>query len=192
MKKNIYLIALMLFASAIYAQTPPAPPSQSAPAATPAPAPGAPSTSGKTLPELLSWMIGEWEGEGTARAENQFIGKLSAVPELDATAVLIHRESTTKEGLTGGLKELMTVGYDGTTKKIVATVYDNKNTIALFVGELKTPTELVFNLATNQQGYVARRTFKSMPDGGLSFVIEGAAPGKEVSKIVEINFKKKS
>lgn len=186
MKKSIYLIILMLLASVIHAQTPPA-----APAPPTAPA-AAPIASGKTLPELLGWMIGEWEGEGTSRSENQFIGKLSAIPELDATAVLLHRESTTKEGLTGGLKELMIVGYDGTTKKIIATVYDNKNTIALYVGELKSDTELVFNSATAQQGYVSRRTFKTMPDGKLSFVIEAAAPGKEVSKVVEINFKKKS
>jgi hypothetical protein len=188
MKKSIYLIILMLLASVVHAQTPPA---QPAPPTAPAPA-AAPNTSGKTLPELLNWMIGEWEGEGTSRSENQFIGKLSAIPELDATAVLLHRESTTKEGLTGGLKELMIVGYDGTTKKIIGTVYDNKNTIALYVGELKSDTELVFNSATAQQGYVSRRTFKTMPDGRLSFVIEGASPGKEVSKVVEINFKKKS
>ncbi|MCI0445773.1 DUF1579 domain-containing protein [bacterium] len=186
MKKSIYLIILMLLAPLVYAQTPPA---QPAPPATPAPAA---STSGKTLPELLNWMMGEWEGEGTSRSEKEFIGKLSVIQELDATAILIHRESTTKEGLTGGLKELMIVGYDGTTKKIVGTVYDNKNTIALYVGELKSANELAFNSATAQQGYVSRRTFKSMPDGALSFVIEGAAPGKEVSKAVEINFKKKS
>jgi hypothetical protein len=184
MKKSFYLIILMLLAPVIYAQTPPA---QSAPAAPTA----APSTLGKTLPELLNWMMGEWEGEGTSRSEKEFIGKLSVIQELDATAVLIHRESTTKEGLTGGLKELMIIGYDGTTKKIIGTVYDNKNTIALYVGELKTENELVFNSATAQQGYVSRRTFKIMPDG-LSFVIEGATPGKEVSKVVEINFKKKS
>jgi hypothetical protein len=136
-------------------------------------------------------MIGEWEGEGIARAEREFIGKLSTMPELDGTALLIRRESTTKEGLSGGLKELMIVGFDGTTKKIVATVYDNKNSIALYVGELKT-NEVVFSAATAQQGYVSRRIFKVMPDGGLSFVIEGATPGKEVSKLVEINFKKKS
>jgi len=187
MKKSIYLIVLMFLASVVHAQTPPAPP---APPTAAAPGP-APTTSGKTLPELLGWMIGEWEGEGTSRSENQFIGKLSAIPELDATAVLLHRESTTKEGLTGGLKELMIVGYDGTTKKIIGTVYDNKNTIALYVGELKSDTELVFNSATAQQGYISRRTFKIMPDGRLSFVIEGASPGKEVSKVVEINFKKK-
>jgi len=187
MKKSIYFIVLMSLASVVYAQTPPAQPAPPA-----APAPAAPSTSGKTLPELLNWMMGEWQGDGTSRSENQFIGKLSVIPELDATAVLLHRESTTKEGLTGGLKELMIVGYDGTTKKIIATVYDNKNTIALYVGELKSDTELVFNSATAQQGYVSRRTFKTMPDGALSFVIEGASPGKEVSKVVEINFKKKS
>jgi Protein of unknown function (DUF1579) len=189
MKKSIYIFILMLLASVVYAQTPPAPPAPPSAQTTPPPPTG---TSGKTLPELLNWLMGEWEGEGTSRSEKEFIGKLSVIPELDSTALLIHRESTTKEGLTGGLKELMIVGYDGTTKKIVATVYDNKNTIALYVGELKANTELVFNSATAQQGYVSRRTFKTMPDGTLVFVVEGASPGKEVSKVVEINFKKKS
>ncbi len=32
--------------------------------------------------------------------------------------------------------------------------------------------------------------FKQLADGRLSYVIEGATPGKEVSKLVEINFKK--
>ncbi len=180
MKKSIYLITLMLLASVVYAQTPPAQPTP----------PAAPSTPGKTLPELLNWMMGEWEGEGTSRSEKEFIGKLSVIPELDATSLLVHRESTTKEGLTGGLKELMIIGYDGRTKKIVATIYDNKNTIGLYVGEVKT-NEIVFNFANAQQGYVERRTFRLMPDGSLYFVGEGAVPGKEVSKVVEINFKKK-
>ncbi|HSE41324.1 MAG TPA: hypothetical protein VLH08_11225, partial [Acidobacteriota bacterium] len=153
-------------------------------------APPAP-TSSQTLPELLNWMVGEWEGEGISRGEREFIGKLSSVSELDGTAVLIRRESANKEGISGGMKELMIVGFDGTTKKIVATVYDNKNSIGLYVGELKT-NEIVFNAATAQQGYISRRIFKLMPDGGLSFVSEGATPGKEVSKLVEINFKKKS
>ena len=185
MKKSIYLFILMLLASVVFAQTPPAPPAPQTTATT------QPSTAGKTLPELLNWMMGEWEGEGTSRAEQQFIGKLSVIPELDSTALLIHRESTTKEGLTGGLKELMIVGYDGTTKKIVATLYDNKNVIGLFVGEYKT-NEIVFSAANLQQGYISRFSFKQMPDGGVAFVKEGATPGKEVSKQAEINFKKKS
>jgi hypothetical protein len=184
MKKSIYLIILMLLAPVIYAQTPPA---QPAPPATPAPVA---STSGKTLPELLNWMMGEWEGEGTSRGDKEFIGKLSVIPELDATSLLIHRESTTKEGLTGGLKELMVIGYDGTTKKIVGTIYDNKNTIGLYVGESKTD-EIVFTQAYLQPGYVSRLIFKLMPDGRMTFIREGSAPGKEISKSVEINFKKK-
>jgi hypothetical protein len=186
MKKVASIFLFALLGSFAYGQTPPAPPA-SPPAQTAPPA----QTSGQTLPELLNWMIGEWQGEGIARGEREFIGKLSSVPELDATAVLIRRESENKEGIAGGLKELMIVGFDGTTKKIVATVYDNKNSIALYVGELKT-NEIVFNAATAQQGYVSRRIFKLMPDGGVSFVSEGATPGKEVSKFVEINFKKKS
>lgn len=180
MKKITYLFVLSLLASMVYAQTPPSAPS---PGTAPA------STSGKTLPELLSWMMGEWEGEGISRGE-QLIGKLSVVPELDSTAVLIHRESTNKEGLTGGRKELVVVGYDGTTKKIVATLYDNKNVILLYVGELKT-NEIVFSAAQLQQGYVSRFSLRQLPDGGVAFVKEEQAPGKQGTKL-EINFKKKS
>jgi hypothetical protein len=185
MKKLLILVSISLLVTLAYAQTsgtaqPPA--SQAPPAA----------DAGKTLPELLGWMIGEWEGEGVSRGEREFLGKLSVIPELDSTALLVHRESSTKgENIAGGLKELMIIGYDGTTKKIVATLYDNKNSIALYVGELKT-NEIVFNLATAQQGYLSRRSIKLMPDGAMSFVIEGATPGKEVSKLVEINFKKKA
>jgi hypothetical protein len=186
MKKVVSMFVLILLASFAHSQTPPAPPT---PPAQTAPAAGQPS--GQTLPELLGWMLGEWEGEGMSRGEREFIGKLSVVQELDGTALLLRRESTTKEGVAGGLKELIIVGFDGTTKKIIATVYDNKNIIALYVGESKT-NEIVFSAATAQQGYVSRRIYKLMPDGGLSFVIEGATPGKEVSKLVEINFKKKS
>ncbi len=185
MKKVASIFILILLASVAYSQTPapPAPPAQTAPPVG--------QTAGQTLPELLNWMVGEWEGEGMSRGEREFIGKLSVMPELDGTALLVRRESTTKEEVSGGLKELIIVGFDGTTKKIVATVYDNKNSIGLYVGELKT-NEVVFSAATAQQGYVSRRIYKLMPDGGLSFIIEGATPGKEVSKVVEINFKKKS
>lgn len=188
MKKLTTFVAVSLLAALGYAQTQ----SPTPPPASPAPTAPAPAEAGKTLPELLSWMIGEWEGDGVSRGEREFIGKLSVMPELDSTAVLVRRESATKgENLAGGLKELMIIGYDGTTKKIVATVYDNKNTIALYVGELKT-NEIVFSVATAQQGYVNRRVFRLMPDSGVSFIIEGASPGKEVSKLVEINFKKKA
>ncbi len=182
MKKIIYLFVPSLLASMVYAQTPPSGPSAGTPSS---------STSGKTLPELLNWMTGEWEGEGTSRQEKEFIGKLSVIPELDSSALLIHRESTTKEGLAGGLKELMIIGYDGRTKKIVATLYDNKNLIDLYVGELM-PNEILFSCASCQQGYISRFSFKQMADGGISFVKERADPGKEASKVTEINFKKKS
>jgi hypothetical protein len=185
MKKSIYLFVLMLLASIVSAQTPPAQPTP--PTQTTAPS----STSGKTLPELLNWMTGEWEGEGTSRGENPFIGKLSVVPELDSTSLLIHRESTTKDGMTGGLKELIIIGYDSRTKKIAATLYDNKNSIDIYVGESKA-NEIVFSCASCPQGYVWRFSFKQMPDGGVQFVKERSEPGKEPSKVAEINFKKKS
>jgi len=190
MKKFIlFTVLLTAFAISGFAQTgTPAPSTTPPPAQPPA---GAATPSDKPLIEVLSWMMGQWEGEGISR-DQQFIGHLNVSADLDGTILQITRESTSKNStLTGGLKEIMLVGLDGTTKKIVETLYDNKNRIALYVGELG-QNEIVFSLATAQPGYVDRRIFRLLPDGGLAFVIEGAAPGKEVSKLVEINFKKKS
>jgi len=143
----------------------------------------------KDLSEVLGFMIGNWGGEGLSRGEHQFIGKMTVTSELEGNALLVRRESMNKEGgPSGGLQELMVIGFDGTNKKIVGTLYDNKNLIAIFVGESK-DNEIVFTQAMVPEGYVQRRTFKMLPDG-LSFVMEGATPGKEVSKLVEINFKK--
>jgi hypothetical protein len=184
MKKFILFTALLsAFAISGFAQT-------GTPAQSTTPPPAATNTSDKPLTEVLSWMMGQWEGEGISR-DQQFIGRLNVSPDLDGTIIQITRESMSKnEKVAGGLKEIMLVGLDGTTKKIVETLYDNKNRIGLYVGELG-QNEIVFSLATAQPGYVDRRIFRLLPDGGLAFVIEGAAPGKEVSKLVEINFKKK-
>jgi hypothetical protein len=186
MKRLALLFVPLLFAGALWAQNPPPPPT-SPPQTTP---PASPTTTEKSLNELLGWLIGEWEGEGVS-ANGPFVGKLSAVFELDNEAILVRRESMNKPGgPSGGLKELMLIGFDGTTKKIIMTLYNNKNFIALYAGELN-GTDLVFNSKTAPSGYTDRRTFKQLPDGGISFFTEAASPGKAVSKIVEIKFKKK-
>ena len=186
--KRIFLLLLMAFVTTVaLAQNPPA-----TPPSPPAAAPASPETGTKLLADLLGFMVGNWEGDGLARGEHEFIGKMSVTSELEGNALLVRRESMNKAGgPSGGLQEMMIIGYDGTTKKIIATVYDNKNNIALYVGESK-EGEVDFSLATAPQGYVSRRIFKLLPDGGLSCVMEGASPGKEVSKMVEINFKKKT
>jgi|SRR5215203_3520941 len=183
MKRLISFLLFTLSAVSGFAQTP-------APPVAPAPAQST-EIPDASLDQVLSFLIGEWEGEGIARAEHEFIGKMAATSELEGNAILLRRESMNKAGgPSGGLQEMMIIGYDGTTKKIVGTVYDNKNNIYLYVGESK-EGEVVFSLATAPAGYVSRRIFRMTPDGALSFVMEGASPGKEVSKMVEINFKKK-
>jgi hypothetical protein len=112
---------------------------------------------------------------------------------LDTAALLLSRESMNKEGgPSGGKKEIFLIGFDSTTKKLIGTLYNNKGMIALYVGELK-PVEVVFNIASPppQPGAVNRITFRQLSDGGISYFVEESAPGKEVSKTVEINFKKK-
>lgn len=185
MKRYALFLMITVFASVALAQ------SETPTQTPPVPAPKPPEITGNTVVEVLSWMIGEWEGEGIARGERSFIGRLSVTSELDGMGVLLHRVSMNRPGdVAGGLKELMIIGYDGTTKKMVGTLYDNKNTIALYVGEVK-ENEIDFSQAMAQPGYLSKRSFKLQPDGALAFVIEGATPGKEVSKVVEINFKKK-
>jgi hypothetical protein len=179
MKGYRSLMAITLFCGVAFAQTQPPSP-QTAIAATP-------------IAESLRWVIGTWEGEGVSPGEREFIGRMQATVELDDQGILLRRESLNKSGgPTGGLKELMVIAIDGTTKKIVMTVNSSNNFIGIYTGETRSPNEIVFTLVTSQAGYVNRRVFKQLADGGVSFVIEGASPGKEVSKQVEINFKKKS
>jgi hypothetical protein len=187
MKRFVIFFALTILASHTFAQTP-APSTQTPPATPTAPA----NPAGQSVKDTLGWIAGEWEGEGVSRGEREFIGKLSAQFELDDEALLLKRESMNKQGTgpSGGLKELMLIGIDGTTKKMIMTTYTNNDFIGLYVGEVK-GSDVVFNSTTAASGYTDRRTFKRLPDGSLSFFTEGGGGGKPVSKIVEINFKKK-
>jgi hypothetical protein len=178
MKTFSCFIAIALFACFAFAQTPPA---SKAPA----------NEMFKTTAEQLNWMIGEWEGQGMLTGDREFVGKMSIASELDGLALLVHRESMNKTGgVGGGRKELMIIGYDGASKKFVATIYTNDGAIIGYVGELK-EKQLIFSLPSTQSGIVSRRTYSLATDGGLSLIIEGAAAGKEVTKQVEIKFKKK-
>jgi len=177
MKQKTLLFLLMILASFAWAQTP-----QPQPAT---------ATQTKPLAETLSWLEGHWEGEGIMSGDQEFIGTMTGTRELDDEAVVLMRESMSKTGAqAGGRKEIMVIGFEATTKKIVMTLHTSNNFIGIYGGELK-DHEIVFTLATNQQGYVNRRSFKILPNGGMSFIIESAAPGKNISKLVEINFKKK-
>lgn len=178
MKRNSLLLIMIFFSGIVLAQ--------GQTAATPA-APDA----GKPLTELLGFMSGNWEGDGVSRGEHAFIGKLTVTSELEGNALLIRRESMNKEGgPSGGLQELMIIGYEGSTKKIVGTLYDNKNNIGLYVGEVS-GNQIVLSRTAIAAGYVDRRTIKLLPEGELSFVGEFGSPEAPVSKVVEINFKKK-
>lgn len=188
MKRVICILTAVMFVFFFLGQTTAQTQSQTKPADPTTSVP--PIDTSKTFSESVGWMVGEWEGEGVS-GQVQFIGKLTVTSELDGEALLLSRESMNKSGnIAGGLKEITVIGVDGTTKKIVATIYDNKNTIALYVGELK-PNELVFTATGMKTGYAERRSFKQLADGALSFVVERSSPGKEMSKAAEINFKKK-
>lgn len=152
-----------------------------------------PASANKMLSDSLSWLLGNWEGTGTtANAGREFLGQLSVSEELDHSALLLRRESMNKSGgPSGGLKELMVIGFDGTTKKIVGVTYDTNNNISLYVGEMQ-DKQIVFNSAVAQPGFVLRRTFQLKDDGTVSFFTETGSPGKEVVKVIEISFKKKS
>ena len=176
MKRKSLMFLFVLLAGFAFAQTP-TQPSQSSPGEM------------KPLGETLSWLAGNWEGQGVM-GDQEFTGALSGKRELDDEAVILMRESTGKTQQTG-LKELMMIGFEASTKKIILTLLTSKNSIGIYTGELK-DHEIVFTLATAQQGYVDRRSFKQLPDGGISFIIERGSPEKPVSKVVEINFKKKS
>ena len=185
MKHFLFLLTVTLFSTAVFAQV-------AASSASAAPDPTAGATE-KSVAESLDWMMGEWEGEGVSPGEREFIGMMSVTRELDDNAVLIRRESMNKAGgPSGGRKEIMVIEVDGATRKIVMTVHASNHFIGIYSGEMKGSNEIVFTLVTSQPGYVNRRSFKLLGDGGVSFTIEGASPGKEVSRQVEINFRKKS
>ena len=151
-----------------------------------------PAVTNKMLSDSLGWLLGSWDGSGTTNTGREFLGQLSATEELDHSALLLKRESMNKTGgPSGGLKELMVIGFDGTTKKIVGVTYDTNNNISLYVGEMQ-DKQIVFSSAVAQPGFVSRRTFQLKDDGTVSFFTETGSPGKEVVKAIEINFKKKS
>ncbi|MCI0605277.1 hypothetical protein L0156_20015 [bacterium] len=189
MKEKTLFFVLMVFAGFAFAQT------QTIPATPPAPpAATSPVSDQKPLAEALSWLGGQWEGEGVMSGDQEFLGTMKATRELDDQAIVIMRESMNKAGgPSGGRKEIMIVGYEGSTKKIILTLHTSSNFTGIYTGEYKT-NEIVFSLAipAPQAGYVNRRSFKLLPDGALQFIIESGSPGKAVGKVVEINFKKKA
>jgi hypothetical protein len=176
MKQKSLMIFFLILTGFAFGQTP-AQPTPSAPAEM------------KPLGEILSWLEGNWEGQGVM-GDQEFTGTLSGQRELDNQALMLRRESVGKTQQ-AGLKEVMLIGFEASTKKIILTLLTSKDAIGIYTGELK-DHEIIFTLATAQQGYVDRRSFKQLPDGGISFVIERGSPEKPVSKVVEINFKKKS
>ena len=186
MKQKTLLFVLMLFAGYAFAQTPAQ--NQPAPAAPPTP------TTEKPLAEVLNWMVADWQGEGVMAGNQEFLGTLKATKELDDQAILLFRESMNKEGgVSGGKKEIMIIGFEGATKKVLLTVNSSNNTLLIYSGEMKN-NEVVFSLVipTPQAGFTHRRIFKLLPDNTLYFAIESGTPEKQVGKTVEINFKKKA
>jgi hypothetical protein len=189
MKRQLLFFLFLVFGSFVFGQTqPPSPKTPPSPAA-----PSSAATDEKPLAEMLNWVVGEWQGEGIMSGNQEFLGTMKATKELDDQAIMIMRESMNKAGgPTGGRKEIMIIGYEGSTKKILLTVHASNNTTTIYSGELK-DHEVVFSLVipAPQAGFINRRAFKMLPDGRLSFYIETGSPEKAVGKAVEINFKKK-
>jgi hypothetical protein len=187
MKQKTLFLVFMIFASFAFGQTQ-TPPATTPPATTPAPV-----SEDKPLADVLGWVVGNWEGEGVMSGDQEFLGTMKANKELDDQAIVMLRESMNKAGgPSGGRKELMIITYEGSTKKIILTLHTSNNFTGIFTGEYKN-NEILFSLAipAPQAGYVNRRSFKMLPDGGLAFIIESGSPEKAVGKVVEINFKKK-
>jgi len=187
MKQKTLILLLMLFSGFAFAQT----------AQQTQPAPTAPQTPAVNtdvpLAHLLGWLVGKWEGEGMS-GDQEFLGQMEGSKQLDDQAILLMRESSSKTGgIAGGRKEIMIIGYEGATKKILLSVHGSNNTLLIYSGELKNQ-EIVFSLVipAPQAGYVHRRSFRVLPNGGVAFAIEAGSPGKAPGKTVEINFKKKS
>jgi hypothetical protein len=135
------------------------------------------------LSQTLGWMIGDWEGEGV-QGGSSFTSSLSVTTLLDGAVLQISRASES------GLKEMMLLGYDVGSKKHVGVLYDSRNHIGLFSCELKDKM-VDFSQIAMPQGYVSRRVFQMLQDGGMLFFIEKAEPQQPLSKTVEITYKKK-
>ncbi len=172
MKKSFFLIVLCMVSSMVFAQTT---------TTTPAPAPAAQSE--KTLADVLGWMIGTWEGEGVS-GTSQLRGKMSISPRVDGAAVLVEREGGE------GKKELWVIGYDATSKKLLAVLYDNRGSVTYFTGDIK-ENQIDLTLTTQAAGYSKHCQFRLLPEGNVGLMIEGSTPGKPVTKWVELTFKKK-
>jgi hypothetical protein len=186
MKEKTLVLICLFFAGFAFAQTPAE--TQTAPSATP-------PASDQPLADLLGWMSGNWQGEGLMAGTQEFVSELEVTKELDNQALLFQRESMSKEAdLAGGKKEIMVIGYEGATKKILLSVHSSNNSLLIYSGELKGNNEIVFSLVlpATQPGYTYRRVFKLLPNGNLSFSIETATPDKALSKTVEINYVKTS
>ena len=109
MKQKTLSLLLILFASFAFAQTPAQP---TAPAA-----PTAPAGESKPLAETLEWLVGDWEGDGIMAGDQEFHSTMKATRELDNEAILLFRESMSKNsGQAGGRKEILVVTFEGPTK----------------------------------------------------------------------------
>jgi len=140
-------------------------------------------TSEPALSQTLAWLMSDWEGEGV-QSGTAFSSSLSVTTRLDGTVLQINRSSSS------GLKEMMLLGFDGSSKKYVGVLYDSRNHIGLFECQMK-ENEISLSQIGLPQGFQASRTFRMQPDSKLYFSIDRAEPGQELSKSVEITYQKK-
>jgi hypothetical protein len=143
----------------------------------------APKTTSPLVSQTLAWMLGDWEGEGVQNG-TAFSSTLSVTTKLDGTVIQISRSSSS------GLKEMMLLGFDGSSKKYVGVLYDSRNHIGLFECQMK-ENEIGLNQFGLPQGFQSSRTIKLQPDTKMYFSIDRAEPGQQLSKSVEITYQKK-
>jgi hypothetical protein len=137
---------------------------------------------GPFLGQSLNWMIGKWKGNGQQRGVT-FTGELDVSSVLSETSLLIKRISS------GGYEEAMLLGYDNTSKKNVATLYDNRYHTGLFTCTTG-QNQLNCSQLSSDPKYASERSFSLASDGTLVFTIQRKDPQMTLQKVLEVSFKK--
>lgn len=173
MKQHVLILFLIMLVSFVSAQVQEEEPSES----------GTQKISGPYLGRSLNWLVGQWTGEGTQNGV-AFSSNLDVSSILDATAVSLLRDSS------GGYKEMILLGYDSTSKKNVATLYDNRYHTGLYTCTTS-EKELKCSQLSSVPGYASQRIYQLAADGTLLFFIERQQPDQKFRKVLEIQFKKR-
>jgi hypothetical protein len=137
---------------------------------------------GPFLGQSLNWIIGKWTGTGQQRGVT-FTSELDVSSVLSETSLLIKRISS------GGYEEAMLLGFDNTSKKNVATLYDNRYHTGLFTCTTG-QNQLNCSQVSSDPKYASKRSFSLASDGTLIFTIQRKDPQMTLQKVLEVSFKK--